>query len=294
MDALAFTIGSDVFFGAGQYRPETAAGQKLIAHELTHTVQQTSDRSPQRDPGRIQRQSSGSQAAKPPITAQTIFPFPKGSRVVLNRLLADTFFGILSSQAPDVAQMLQAIEGQVATVTTATDDLFEASLSSAVNVPAQGSNPATSITGLTLTLRRQPAGTFDFTLTGQTNPAMNPPFGFEQRDLTATREGARIVLSSGAGAGAVPQLRVTPGGPTGQTQIEGFTAPFLSQIPDALRGIVPARIELLQLSRLPDVPVGTAAETRRDSGPHLSDCEPAARTTPTLDPGRRGAIRGAN
>jgi hypothetical protein len=40
MSARAFTSGSDVFFAAGEYRPHTAAGQRLIAHELTHVLQQ--------------------------------------------------------------------------------------------------------------------------------------------------------------------------------------------------------------------------------------------------------------
>jgi hypothetical protein len=39
--ARAFTIGRDVVFGAGQYRPDTADGMRLIAHELTHVVQQS-------------------------------------------------------------------------------------------------------------------------------------------------------------------------------------------------------------------------------------------------------------
>ena len=40
VSARAFTVGSDLVFGAGNYRPETAAGKRLIAHELTHVVQQ--------------------------------------------------------------------------------------------------------------------------------------------------------------------------------------------------------------------------------------------------------------
>lgn len=39
-NALAFTVGNDIAFGAGQYQPESAAGQRLLAHELTHVVQQ--------------------------------------------------------------------------------------------------------------------------------------------------------------------------------------------------------------------------------------------------------------
>lgn len=38
--ALAFTVGSDIAFAAGQYQPGTDAGKRLIAHELTHVVQQ--------------------------------------------------------------------------------------------------------------------------------------------------------------------------------------------------------------------------------------------------------------
>jgi len=40
LNARAFTTGSDIFFGKGQYNPGSSGGQELIAHELTHTVQQ--------------------------------------------------------------------------------------------------------------------------------------------------------------------------------------------------------------------------------------------------------------
>lgn len=40
MNARAFTVGSDVGFGAGEYRPGTLSGDALIAHELAHVVQQ--------------------------------------------------------------------------------------------------------------------------------------------------------------------------------------------------------------------------------------------------------------
>ena len=38
--ARAYTVGSDVVFGEGQYQLGTRDGQRLIAHELTHVVQQ--------------------------------------------------------------------------------------------------------------------------------------------------------------------------------------------------------------------------------------------------------------
>ena len=40
VNARAFTIGRDVVFGAGEYKPGTSDGRSLMAHELTHTVQQ--------------------------------------------------------------------------------------------------------------------------------------------------------------------------------------------------------------------------------------------------------------
>ena len=46
--ALAYTVGSDIAFGAGQYAPRTSAGQRLLAHEMVHTVQQCSDGSARR------------------------------------------------------------------------------------------------------------------------------------------------------------------------------------------------------------------------------------------------------
>lgn len=40
VNALAYTVGSDIVFGDGQYSAATKEGQQLIAHELTHTIQQ--------------------------------------------------------------------------------------------------------------------------------------------------------------------------------------------------------------------------------------------------------------
>ncbi len=40
VQAQAFTVGGDIFFGRGRFQPESADGRELIAHELTHTLQQ--------------------------------------------------------------------------------------------------------------------------------------------------------------------------------------------------------------------------------------------------------------
>ncbi len=44
VNARAFTTGRDIVFGEGQYAPETTTGQRLLAHELTHVVQQRNGR----------------------------------------------------------------------------------------------------------------------------------------------------------------------------------------------------------------------------------------------------------
>jgi hypothetical protein len=49
IQAKAFTTGQDVFFRQGAYQPESRGGQELLAHELTHVVQQNG--------GTVQRQS---------------------------------------------------------------------------------------------------------------------------------------------------------------------------------------------------------------------------------------------
>lgn len=47
--ARAYTVGSDIVFGSGQFAPSTADGQRLLAHELVHTLQQCSGPVLQRD-----------------------------------------------------------------------------------------------------------------------------------------------------------------------------------------------------------------------------------------------------
>jgi hypothetical protein len=40
VEAHAYTVGHHVVFGAGRYAPQTPGGQRLLAHELAHTIQQ--------------------------------------------------------------------------------------------------------------------------------------------------------------------------------------------------------------------------------------------------------------
>lgn len=46
VNALAYTVGSDIVFGAGAYSPSTYAGRQLVAHEMAHVVQQSNSSTP--------------------------------------------------------------------------------------------------------------------------------------------------------------------------------------------------------------------------------------------------------
>ena len=65
VDAVAFTTGKDVVFRAGSYRPGTPDGDRLIAHELGHVVEQSTGHSP---PGVVQRQSVGTPVTTPLVS----------------------------------------------------------------------------------------------------------------------------------------------------------------------------------------------------------------------------------
>lgn len=57
VNARAFTVGRDIVFGHGQYAPDSNEGKRLLAHELTHTLQQAG-RSRGRNGIRVSRTSA--------------------------------------------------------------------------------------------------------------------------------------------------------------------------------------------------------------------------------------------
>lgn len=64
LGAHAFTTGNDIYMGAGKYSPDTKSGKNLLAHELTHVIQQRSLSDGNVAQGMwIQRKLSGTHAA---------------------------------------------------------------------------------------------------------------------------------------------------------------------------------------------------------------------------------------
>jgi outer membrane protein OmpA-like peptidoglycan-associated protein len=51
LQAKAFTHGNDIYFRSGEYNPQSSGGKRLLAHELTHTIQQKSNSSIHRKKG---------------------------------------------------------------------------------------------------------------------------------------------------------------------------------------------------------------------------------------------------
>ncbi len=70
LDAQAFSVGHDIVFARDAYRPETAAGKTLLAHELAHVVQQTTGRAA---PGVIQRKKRSEAKAPEPGVKETSY-----------------------------------------------------------------------------------------------------------------------------------------------------------------------------------------------------------------------------
>ncbi len=71
VEAHAYTVGSHIVFGAGRFAPETAGGQRLLAHELAHVVQQTGGTAPaiQREPetAAVPTSTPAAEAKAPPV-----------------------------------------------------------------------------------------------------------------------------------------------------------------------------------------------------------------------------------
>jgi hypothetical protein len=63
VDALSYTVGRNVVFAEGQYAPATSKGRRLLAHELTHVLQQGGGRGVSRADGLVHRQSLQRQPA---------------------------------------------------------------------------------------------------------------------------------------------------------------------------------------------------------------------------------------
>lgn len=103
LDALAFTVGNDIAFAPGQYRPASDDGRALLAHELTHTLQQTGGAA------RVQRQEN----------VNTGSPSTNGSSSSGGRRMIS-----YGSRGPDVADAQQLLNQHGAAPPLVIDGIF--------------------------------------------------------------------------------------------------------------------------------------------------------------------------
>ncbi len=108
LDALAFTVGNDIAFAPGQYQPGSDEGRTLLAHELTHTLQQTIDAA------RVQRR----QQPEFPADLDPETSSPGGSQGGGRPMIS------YGSRGPDVADAQQLLNQHGATPPLVVDGIF--------------------------------------------------------------------------------------------------------------------------------------------------------------------------
>ncbi|MEO5592587.1 MAG: DUF4157 domain-containing protein, partial [Chitinophagaceae bacterium] len=112
LSAQAFTNGSDIYFNTGKYNTESRDGQHLLAHELTHTVQQ------QAVPASIQKQEAPAEHLTSLNEMLDRFDVPEAEVINLLRQLTaaekatvngDVTYRIKMADAFNTGEMVQAV-----------------------------------------------------------------------------------------------------------------------------------------------------------------------------------------
>lgn len=103
VNALGYTAGSDIVFDTGRYAPDTADGKRLLAHELTHVVQQGATPAPT-----VVQRSCGPKeiGTAPPADCVFFSTVPPSENRFLFNVNCDTF---ASGQADALANFVRQI-----------------------------------------------------------------------------------------------------------------------------------------------------------------------------------------
>ncbi|MGB1251719.1 MAG: DUF4157 domain-containing protein, partial [Candidatus Promineifilaceae bacterium] len=129
LNARAFTTGNNIAFNSGEYNPGTPDGDRLIAHELTHTVQQGAAGELQRQPNEggmpvqlegaltIQRFGgglieSGVRRVAPKLLADLLFEGPMGVITDIVETGIQNWINSLTGGI-DLASVVQAVEADI-------------------------------------------------------------------------------------------------------------------------------------------------------------------------------------
>jgi hypothetical protein len=109
IDARAFTHGADIYFDEGQFDPRSFEGKRLLAHELTHVVQQATQATPAIQ--REDKEASGSAPAKVDVALLL-------DDSDLARIEAETYAPIVirATNSQDAKQKLKALGRPIGTL----------------------------------------------------------------------------------------------------------------------------------------------------------------------------------
>src|SRR6185437_15881667 len=102
-EAVAFTQGEDIFFSEGAYAPDVPAGQRLLAHELTHVVQHSRFGASNVAGGTADRDAAGTTVSQPSDASE------REARVAADAVLGG--HGVSVSAAPSAAVAREGEQG---------------------------------------------------------------------------------------------------------------------------------------------------------------------------------------
>ncbi|NND76015.1 MAG: DUF4157 domain-containing protein, partial [Ilumatobacter sp.] len=111
LNARAFTVGQDMFFGPGQYAPDTSAGQHLIAHETAHTVQQQGGSAGAQRIQRATKADAKSAVTKDPDATPTVIPKLEGDDWAVDFTAPDGKEGTITLPALQLPKVGGALKG---------------------------------------------------------------------------------------------------------------------------------------------------------------------------------------
>lgn len=105
LGAKAFTHGSDIYFNRGEYNPESFEGKHLLAHELTHVVQQNGDSD------RIAKQGLLTPFQEQAAINYNNSRYDLRSRMIIQNIVGSNQDGIMGSQTVEAIATFQSTNG---------------------------------------------------------------------------------------------------------------------------------------------------------------------------------------
>lgn len=98
LNSQAFTYRNDIYFNEGKYNPGSESGKRLLAHELTHTIQQGAADTP------VRRQEEDNAPAPPAASAGTPAPAPAPGAAPASATTGATFI-VEDTETPSTNQL---------------------------------------------------------------------------------------------------------------------------------------------------------------------------------------------